>query len=475
MIAGQEYRKLDWSLVIAYLALTVIGWVNIFSAVYDQEHATIFDLSQRYGMQFIWMVTSYSIAFAILFLVNPKIYSTLSGFIYGFSLLLLAGVIFLGIEVNGSNSWFQIGPVRFQPAELSKIATTVALASLLSKYGFNLKSPRGIITTALVILTPVLLIIMQKETGSALVYSAFIFMLYREGLSGWYLAVGMLAIVLFLVTMGISSFAAVIVLTAIMTIVRGVTGKYPLRHFLFLLFFVPAMIYSPKLGELPFLEGIDDIHPTWWLAVVLMPALSYHFYKLFKAKMARMWHLTLVFFASLMLIFSVQFFFENVLQPHQKARIENLLGINVDLHGAGYNVHQSKIAIGSGGFMGKGFLKGTQTKFNFVPEQSTDFIFCTIGEEWGFAGSAMLISLYLFLIIKILNSAEKQKDNFNRIYGYSLASVIFMHFLINIGMTIGLMPVIGIPLPFVSYGGSSLWSFTIFLFIFIRLDLDRRK
>jgi rod shape determining protein RodA len=176
-----------------------------------------------------------------------------------------------------------------------------------------------------------------------------------------------------------------------------------------------------------------------------------------------------------MLIFSVQFFFENVLQPHQKARIENLLGINVDLHGAGYNVHQSKIAIGSGGFMGKGFLKGTQTKFNFVPEQSTDFIFCTIGEEWGFAGSAMLISLYLFLIIKILNSAEKQKDNFNRIYGYSLASVIFMHFLINIGMTIGLMPVIGIPLPFVSYGGSSLWSFTIFLFIFIRLDLDRRK
>ncbi|NCB19403.1 MAG: rod shape-determining protein RodA [Bacteroidia bacterium] len=475
MIAGQEYRKLDWTLVLVYLVLTVIGWVSIFSAVYDEEHATIFDLSQRYGMQFIWMVTSYVIAFAILFLINPKIYDTLSGLIYGGSLLLLVAVIFLGIEVNGSRSWFEFGPVRFQPAELSKIATTIALASLMSKYGFQLRSPSGIIRTTLIIMVPVLLIIMQKETGSALVYSAFIFMLYREGMSGWFLAVGFLAIVLFLVTLGISLFAALIVLISIMVLVRGVAGKYPLQHLFFLLLFIPAMIFSPQFGELDYIKERLVLPQEGWLALVVLPVLAFHVYKLFKSKASHMWHITMVFVASVVLIFSVEFFFENVLQPHQKARIENLLGINVDLKGAGYNVHQSKIAIGSGGFWGKGFLQGTQTKYNFVPEQSTDFIFCTIGEEWGFVGSAILISLYLILIIRIINSADKQKDVFIRIYGYSLASVIFMHFLINIGMTIGLMPVIGIPLPFVSYGGSSLWSFTVFLFVFIRLDLDRRR
>lgn len=475
MIAGQEYRKLDWTLVLVYLVLTVIGWVSIFSAVYDEEHATIFDLSQRYGMQFIWMVTSYVIAFAILFLINPKIYDTLSGLIYGGSLLMLVAVIFLGIEVNGSRSWFEFGPVRFQPAELSKIATTIALASLMSKYGFQLRSPSGIIRTTLIIMVPVFLIIMQKETGSALVYSAFIFMLYREGMSGWFLAVGFLAVILFLVTLGISLFAALIVLISIMVLVRGVAGKYPLQHLFFLLLFIPAMIFSPQFGELDYIKERLVLPQEGWLALVVLPVLAFHVYKLFKSKASHMWHITMVFVASVVLIFSVEFFFENVLQPHQKARIENLLGINVDLKGAGYNVHQSKIAIGSGGFLGKGFLQGTQTKYNFVPEQSTDFIFCTIGEEWGFVGSAILISLYLFLIIRIISSADKQKDAFIRIYGYSLASVIFMHFLINIGMTIGLMPVIGIPLPFVSYGGSSLWSFTVFLFVFIRLDLDRRR
>lgn len=235
------------------------------------------------------------------------------------------------------------------------------------------------------------------------------------------------------------------------------------------------MALSAKINETPYINNIIELSKEAWLAIVISPLAIYHIVQSFKKSSAKLWQITLLFVTSIILIFSVEFFFEKILQDHQRARIENLLGINVDLKGAGYNVHQSKIAIGSGGLSGKGFLQGTQTKFNFVPEQSTDFIFCTIGEEWGFIGSAALIFLYLFVILRIVNSAEKQKNSFNRIYGYSLASIIFMHFFINIGMTIGIMPVIGIPLPFISYGGSSLWSFTIFLFIFIRLDLDRRR
>lgn len=475
MISGQEYRKLDWWLVLAYIALTMIGWVSIFSSVFDEEHARIFDVSQRYGQQFIWIITAYVIAFFILFIVNPKIYRALSWLAYGTSLLLLIAVIFFGIEINGSNSWFAIGSIRFQPAEISKIATTLILASLMSRYGFRLKSIKGLFQTALIIIIPMAIIIMQKETGSALVYSAFIFMLYREGLSGWYLALGLLFIILFLVTLSFSPFVAIIVLTALTILARGFTSKYPIRHILLLLPYIYFMTLASKIGENQFINNLVHLSQEAWLAIVISPLIIFHVVQSFKRERAKLWHISLVFVASVVLIFSVEFFFEKILQEHQRARIENLLGINVDLKGAGYNVHQSKIAIGSGGLTGKGFLQGTQTKFNFVPEQSTDFIFCTIGEEWGFLGASVVIFLYLFIIIRILNSADKQKDSFNRIYGYSLASIMFMHFFINIGMTIGIMPVIGIPLPFLSYGGSSLWSFTIFLFIFIRLDLDRRR
>ncbi len=475
MIAGQEYRKLDWWLVLAYIILTMIGWVSIFSSVFEEDHARIFDISQRYGLQFIWIITSYVIAFFILFIVNPKVYSAIAWLGYAIGLLLLVAVIFFGIEINGSNSWFAIGSIRFQPAELSKITTTLALSALISKYGFRLKSFQGFFQTALVIVIPMIIIVMQKETGSALIYTAFIFMLYREGLSGWYLALGLLSILLFLVTLSFSPFVAIIVLTSLVILARGFTSKFPVRHILILLPYIYFMIVSAKIGQIPFVSNLVKLPNEAWLAIVISPLIIYHIIQSFRKRSARLWHITLVFITSVVLIFSVEFFFERVLQDHQRARIENLLGINVDLKGAGYNVHQSKIAIGSGGLMGKGFLQGTQTKFNFVPEQSTDFIFCTIGEEWGFFGSSIIIFLYLFIIIRIINSAEKQKDSFNRIYGYSLASIMFLHFFINIGMTIGIMPVIGIPLPFVSYGGSSLWSFTIFLFIFIRLDLDRRR
>lgn len=475
MISGQEYKKLDWWLIFAFICLTMIGWISIFSSVFDKDHSQIFDISQRYGLQFIWIITAYVLAFSILFIINPKIYSALAWVAYVGSLALLVAVIFMGVEINGSNSWFAIGPIRFQPAEISKIATTLVLASIMSKYGFRLKSFQGISQIALIIIIPMIIIIMQKETGSALVYTAFIFMLYREGLSGWYIALGLLSIILFLVTLGFSPFIAMIVLTVLTVLVRGFNSKYPTKHILLLLPYTYLMINSSKINEIPYVNNLVQLPKEAWLAIVIAPLFIYHIIQTFRKHSARLWQITLVFLTFMVFIFSVEFFFEKILQDHQRARIENLLGINVDLKGAGYNVHQSKIAIGSGGFFGKGFLQGTQTKYNFVPEQSTDFIFCTIGEEWGFVGASVVIFLYLFIIIRIINSAEKQKDVFNRIYGYSLASILFLHFLINIGMTIGIMPVIGIPLPFVSYGGSSLWSFTIFLFIFIRLDLDRRR
>ncbi len=475
MIRGNEYKKLDWPLITCYLILVIIGWTSIFSSVYDKDHGQIFDISQRYVMQFIWIVSSVVIALLVLFIINPKIYSTLSWIIYGCTILLLLAVGFLGVEVNGSKSWFEFGPIRFQPAEFSKIATTMVLASLMNDHNFRLKSLAGIVKVALIILVPMgIMIIMQKETGSALVYTAFIFMLYREGMSGWYIVFGILAIALFLVTLGLSPFVALIVLTITAIIVRGFLSGAALKHLLLSAVILPLMIFSPKLGDLPSFSGLH-LAKELWLSIVIIPLLVTHIVKDIKATKEKYWGITLLFITSVLFIFSVEFFFEKVLQDHQKVRIENLLGINVDLKGAGYNVHQSKIAIGSGGFMGKGFLNGTQTKYNFVPEQSTDFIFCTVGEEWGFIGSSMLILLYLYLIIRILNLADKQRDSFNRIFGYSLASILFLHFFINIGMTMGLIPVIGIPLPFISYGGSSLLSFTIFLFIFIKLDLDRWK
>ncbi len=475
MTSGREYRKIDWWLVIAYIALTIIGLMNIFSSVYDQQHSYIFDFSRRYGMQLIWIAISWAAAFTILFLVNPKIYPAISWFAYWVSILLLISVLFLGIEVNGSRSWLSIGPLRFQPAEVAKIATTLAISSLLSSYGFRIKSFIGIFRAAFVILLPALIIIMQKETGSALVYSAFLLVFYREGMSGWVLTLGIFAIILFLVTLSFSPLVSAVVLVAVLIATRGFLSRYPVRHLFFLALYLPLLIFSMKMHEIPKVAKFATLPPYAWTAIAVAPLIIYHLAVSFKKKSAAMWSITITFVTSLLLIYSVEFFFDNILQDHQRERIENLLGIKVDLRGAGYNVHQSKIAIGSGGLTGKGFLQGTQTKFDFVPEQSTDFIFCTIGEEWGFVGSTILITLFMFMIIRIINSAEKQKSAFNRIYGYSLASVLFLHFLINIGMTIGITPVIGIPLPFVSYGGSSLLGFTIFLFIFIRLDLDRRR
>ena len=467
-----RFGKIDIPLVVCYLMLVFIGWINIYAAVYSQEHSSIFDMSQRYGMQFIWIITALILAVAILFVINPKVYSVLSPPIYLGVCLLLVAVIFLGKEVNGSNSWFQIGPVSFQPAEVSKISTSLFLAYIMSKYNFRLGNMRDALSVALTILVPMAIIVMEKETGSALVYCGFIFLLYREGLSGWVLVFGILSIVLFVVTLAVSSLAAIIILFVLAGTINGIYTRKLMQHLVVL---VPAAIllgFLPAIAEkwIPSLAGFK----FEYIALGTTTALALAAPVIYKGKRGRhLKYLLAGFFCSIALIFSVEFIFNNILQPHQRSRIENLLGITEDLMGAGYNVHQSKIAIGSGGFAGKGFLNGTQTKFDFVPEQSTDFIFCTIGEEWGFMGCVLVVGIYLLLISRLIILSERQKDRFARIYGYCVACCFFMHFFINIGMTMGLVPVIGIPLPLLSYGGSSLWSFTTLLFIFIKLDMER--
>lgn len=469
---GNRFGKIDIPLVVCYLLLVFIGWINIYAAVYSQEHSSIFDISQRYGMQFVWIITALVLAIAILFVINPKIYSVLSPPIYLGVCLLLVAVIFLGKEVNGSNSWFQIGPVSFQPAEVSKISTSLFLAYIMSKYNFRLGNMRDALSVALTILVPMAIIVMEKETGSALVYCGFIFLLYREGLSGWVLVFGILSIILFVVTLAVSPLAAIIILFVLAGIINGIYTRKLLLH---LAVIIPTAVL---LGLLPAIAGkwIPSLatFKFEYVAMGITTALALTAPIIYKGKRgAHLKYLLAGFICSIALIFSVEFIFNNILQPHQRSRIENLLGITEDLMGAGYNVHQSKIAIGSGGFAGKGFLNGTQTKFDFVPEQSTDFIFCTIGEEWGFVGSVLVVGIYLFLISRLIILSERQKDRFARIYGYCVACCFFMHFFINIGMTMGLVPVIGIPLPLLSYGGSSLWSFTTLLFIFIKLDMER--
>ena len=474
-MGNYKMGKIDIPLVICYLFLVFVGWINIFASVYSEEHSSIFDMSQRYGMQFIWIITAFILAASVIFVINPKVYSVLSPPIYLFVCVLLFAVIFLGKEVNGSHSWFEFGKVKFQPAEISKISTSLFLAYIMSKYGFRLGRFRDALAVALTILIPMALIVMEKETGSALVYCGFVFLLYREGLSGWFLVFGILAILLFIVTLAVSPLAAIIILFALHGVANGVFTRSLIKH---LAVVVPISIllgFLPKILSFEWLQGIASIDVEY-IALGIVSVLAIWGLIEFVGKKAR--HIKLLFLSflcSVALVFSVEFIFEKILQPHQRARIENLLGITEDLMGAGYNVHQSKIAIGSGGFLGKGFLDGTQTKFDFVPEQSTDFIFCTVGEEWGFVGSVIVIGVYLFLIIRLIILSERQKDRFARIYGYCVACCFFMHVFINIGMTMGLVPVIGIPLPLLSYGGSSLWSFTVLLFIFIKLDMERWK
>ena len=406
--------NIDWLTVTIYLLLVTAGWLSIFTASAGEDVANLFDISTRYGKQLMWIGLSIALATVIL-IIDAKFFTTFSFYFYFGMLLILVGVLFFGSTVAGSKSWFKIGGFAIQPAEFAKFATALAMAKYLSTLNVDMRNLKVKIKSIAILIAPALLILLQNDTGSALVYFSFVIVLFREGFSGLLLIIGVVMAILFIVT-----------------------------------------LLTSELYVIGVLVGIT----------ALIMVLSKHLRKQWKP-----------FFAILLIassfVFSVNYAFENVLEPHQKKRINVLLGIEQDLRGAGYNVNQSKIAIGSGGLTGKGFRQGVLTRYNFVPEQSTDFIFCTVGEEWGFAGVTTVIFLYLVLLIRIVLLAERQRSKFSRIYGYGVASILFFHFTINIGMTIGLAPVVGIPLPFFSYGGSSLWAFTVLLFIFIKLDANR--
>lgn len=421
------FANIDNVTVILYVILVFIGWISIYAAVYNEEHQSIFDISERYGMQLLWIAAAFVIAIIIL-MFDGQFFPTFAYPIFVALLLTLIGVLLFGAEVKGSKSWFKIGSFALQPSEFGKFATALALAKYLSGLNIKMQDLKTKIIASIIIGIPAVLILLQNDTGSTLVYASFVFVLYREGLSGNILLLGLYTAFLFVISllMRINDF------TFFGTVLSGD------QLLIIILAIIAALVaYVTKRAK------------RFWMIVVA------------------------AFVFSAGLIYSVDYIFENVLEPHQSKRINVLLGIESDPKGAGYNVNQSLIAIGSGGFAGKGFMEGTQTKFDFVPEQSTDFIFCTIGEEWGFLGSFVLICLYIGLFLRIIYLAERQRSIFSRIYGYAVASILFFHFLINIGMAIGLAPVIGIPLPFISYGGSSLWSFTILLFIFIKLDAER--
>jgi rod shape determining protein RodA len=467
------FKSIDWRLVICYLLLVFIGWVNIYASVHSSDPASIFDWTCRSGKQAVWMGTAFIIAIVVL-LMNPRIYESLAVPIYLFVGVLLVAVIFLGIDVKGSSSWFEFGPVRFQPAEISKISTSLMLAAYMSQQGYRISRMRNFIVTALIILIPMAIIVLQSETGSALVYVGFIFMLYREGLSGWLIFLAGMAILSFILTLTASPFVAILVIVGIASLCICLYSDR-LKWWFFIC--VPAIVllaFVPSILAGFAEEGLKlkPLHILLGVIGLAIPPVMYWAYK----ERNTFSHLAIVStIAGILLVFSADFIFNDVLQDHQRKRIEVLLGMKEDPAGVGYNVRQSKIAIGSGGMFGKGYLNGTQTTYGFVPEQSTDFIFCTIGEEWGFAGSAAVILLYVFLIWRIIRDAEQSREAFTRIYGYCVACCIFMHLFINIGMTIGLMPVIGIPLPLISYGGSSLWGFTALIFIFIALYRNEKK
>lgn len=471
---------IDWTLVLIYLVLVLIGLVNIYASVHSSEPGSLFDFSYRSGKQFVWILTSLGLAAFILFLFNARYWEVISTPLYLIVLGLLVAVIFLGVDVKGSRSWFALGPVRFQPAEVSKITTSLVLATIMSKPNFRFTRMKHLVRVALVIGIPMLVILAESETGSALVYVGYLFMLYREGLSGWLLFFLGVSILIFILTLTASPFVSMLVLIAIAAMCLSYYTDKPKNFliydlpFLFVMCFIPAIWRAVPVES--FVGGIFQIvKPLYLLLMIVLIRIPFLAAKAFRQKLNHLWIALAAVLAGIVLVFSVDFIFNDVLQDHQRKRIEVLLGMKDDPAGVGYNVNQSKIAIGSGGFFGKGYLNGTQTAFGFVPEQSTDFIFCTVGEEWGFLGCLFVIALYVALIMRLLSDAEKSRETFTRIYGYCVASLIFMHLFINIGMTIGLMPVIGIPLPLLSYGGSSLWAFTILIFIFIALYRNEKK
>lgn len=472
-------RSLDWWTIAIYVALLAFGWISVCGASYTYGDADIFSLDTRSGMQIVWIGTSLCLGFVILML-DDRFFDTFAYVIYAALLLLLFVTIFNPHQIKGSRSWLVLGPLRLQPAEFAKFATALALAKLMSAYGFDIRQTKHFIAALGVILLPMVFIVLQRETGSALVYLAFFLVFYREGMPGSVLFTGVAAVMYFVVGIRYenvmlldtpTSVGKFVVLLLVQTFSSALVYVY-CRHSRFatnlLLSCFGATVLALLVSE--FVVPFDVVTVQLSVCGALVAALLW---QAFASRLRNYYYIVLFVLGSLAFFYSADYVLNDVMEPHQRVRINVLLGLDEDLAGAGYNVHQSEIAIGSGGLEGKGFLNGTQTKLKFVPEQDTDFIFCTVGEEEGFLGSAGVLLLFLVLILRLIHLAERQPFHFGRIYGYSVLSIFLFHVFINVGMVLGLTPVIGIPLPFFSYGGSSLWGFTILLFLFLRMDAGR--
>ena len=474
------FKSIDWITIVLYLILVGFGAVSIYAASYDFDNASLFDLNEFSGKQILWIGLSLIIG-AIIMLTDYRIFKIYAYPIYIIVLLLLLVTIFIAPNINGSHSWIVLGPVSLQPAEFGKFATALALAKLFDTYNFRLNArPANYYRALLIIFLPIALILAQSETGSALVYLSFIFVLYREGMSGLVVFSAVVAITFFvlavkyaeplLLGLPLGEFCILVIICSVFVLVLLFYCKDVIIARNVLLGFVGSAVIVTVLT----LCGVEVNGLVYFLSILVL-ACAYTAIAMFKHHISK--YLISISFAiaSVIFMFSVNYVFTNILEPHQQMRIKVALGIEENLQGAGYNVNQSKIAIGSGGVTGKGFLNGTQTKLKYVPEQHTDFIFCTIGEEEGFIGTTAVLALFLALILRLIHIAERQRAAFERVYAYCVISILIFHVCINVGMVIGLCPVIGIPLPFFSYGGSSLWGFTILLFILLRLDASRKE
>ena len=417
-MTSNERLKIDWLCVALWAFLVLFGWINIYAATYSGEHTALFDFGTFHGKQMIWIAASALVAI-VLMLTEPRVFSNTAYIVYGVVMALLVATLFIAVTSHGGKSWIDLGFFRLQPSEFAKFATALAMAKYMSAIDVDWKQTRTKVAAAIIIGIPAALVFLQHDTGSALVFLAFVFPLFREGLSGTVLVIGIAAIALFVLALVLNIYVLI--------------------------------------------------------AALVVLALFYLFVWLNKRTSRDWWRTAAVLACCVAFVFSVDFVFNHVLEAHQSERINVLLGKSDDMQGAAYNVNQSKIAIGSGGFLGKGFLDGTLTKADFVPEQHTDFIFCTVGEEWGWVGCVIVLLAYNLLLQRLVAMAERQRSRFSRFYGYSVAGILFMHLFVNVGMVIGLVPVIGIPLPFFSYGGSSMLAFTILLFIFIRLDASKNQ
>lgn len=462
-------RKFDWVTVILFLMLIVFGWLNLYAANFNPENPVFFDTGKEYFKQLMWIGFSFGFIWLIS-LTDSKFFVEFAYIFYGLTIFLLIVVLLFGKEVNGAKAWVEFGPLRLQPAEFTKVAVSLSLARAMSRFGFSFHRWSHLFKIGGILLLPILLIFLQNDTGSALVYFVFVLMFYREGLSPLILVAGVIAAV-------VAIMAFLIDLPVVFLIIGASLLLYVLYKRGFQVVKQSLVIAAVVMGGgfLLSLTGLYKWSLFYAVAITLLALSGWMLYRRFAKKEKYLQVGVLMMWMAVALAFSSEYFYHNILSPYQLTRIEVLFGLKEDLLGAGYNVNQSKIAIGSGGLVGKGFLQGTQTKFNFVPEQSTDFIFCTVGEEWGFAGTSLVVILFVALLLRLIYLAERQHSAFSRIYGYCVACLVFFHLAINVGMTIGLAPVIGIPLPLFSYGGSSLWGFSLLLFVFLKLDTNRTE